>query len=81
MNELQSIRKKVQMLYEADPHIHINVAVSRPKIAMQNIEATIAGVYPNIFCIEVFQNGERHRHAVQYTDIFTGQVQIIELNP
>lgn len=57
MNEIQSIKNEIQNLYETQPHVHINIAFSRPKAVIKNINATIFEVYKNIFRVEVTQNG------------------------
>lgn len=80
MNEIQSIKSKIRNLYETQPNIHMSVAFARPKAVIENIDATIFGVYKNIFRVEVTKDGEHHKYTLQYTDVLTGRVEIAELN-
>ncbi len=76
---IEEIKSKIKTLYETNPKIHINVAISRPKVVLQNDEATIKGVYPHVFIIEEYSKGAPHCHTLQYVDVFTKRIEIIEL--
>ena len=73
------IREKLAKLYRTDPHIHVSVHMTRPKRAMENIEATLVGVYAHIFQIEECTSGRPQRHTLQYADVITNQIEIAEL--
>ncbi len=79
MNSIESIRNKVRKLYETDPHIHVNIKMSHPKINAENRPAEIKGVYPHIFRLEENDSGHTRIHSVQYTDILIGNISISEL--
>ena len=79
MISIESIRKKILHLYESDPHIHVNVAMNHPRIQLQNAPVTLKGVYPHIFQIEEYSRGVPECHTLQYADILSGQVGIVEL--
>ncbi len=80
MSNLALIKERVKALYESDPHIHINVSIPRLKPALKNVSVVITAIYPNIFRIEEDSESERHSYTVQYTDILTKQIEILELN-
>lgn len=80
MNSIAYIRSGIRRLYETDPHIHINVTLTHPKIRLENEPALIKAVYPHIFRIEENGGGSPKSYTLQYGDILTGQVEILELN-
>ena len=73
---LYAIRNRIQTLYRTNPVIHVSVSINRPRISEEDREATIIGVYPNFFQIDI--GGERY--TVQYKDILTNTVRIVELD-
>jgi len=79
MTALDQIKNGVQHLYETNPHIHLNVALSHPKLTLQNDPVEIKGVYRNVFRIEEHSTGRPLCHTLQYTDVLTGQIEIVEL--
>lgn len=79
MGTLDSIKKRIKHLYETNPHIHVNISRSHPKLELQNDPAVITGVYPHVFRIEEYSTGEAQSHTLQYTDIFTKQLEIVEI--
>ena len=52
MTSLNIIKSKIQRLYKTNPDIHINVAITSPKVNLKNEPVVIKGVYPHIFQIE-----------------------------
>ena len=76
---IDSIKKGIKTLYETDPKIHVNISISHPKLNLQNDPVTIKGVYPNVFRIEEYSSGSPKCHTLQYTDVFTKQIEIVEL--
>lgn len=79
MLTIDSIKKGIKTLYETDPKIHVNISIPHPKLNLQNDPVTIKGVYPNVFRIEEYSSGSPKCHALQYTDVFTKQIEIVEL--
>lgn len=79
MSALDKVRLKIRELYENDPNIHISITLGRPKLCLKSDPAVIIGIYPNIFRIEEYSDGEPKCHTLQYTDILTGQIAIDEL--
>lgn len=80
MNSLDIIRTNIQKLYEIDPHIHINVSLSKPKVLLENQPVVITGVYPHIFQIEERSSGFRKTYSLQYTEVLLKHIEIIELS-
>ena len=78
MGTLDAIRKRILELYNTNPHIRINVVLTKPKINLNNTQVTIKGVYPHIFQIEEYTTGSPKSHTLQYNDILTGHIQIID---
>ncbi len=78
MTRANLIREKVKKLFDTNPRVHISVNMSRPKTLIDNKEALIKGVYPNIFRIEELGEKSAH-HTISYSDLLTGAVKIKEL--
>ena len=79
MNSLDIIKSKIQKLYKTNPNIHINVAITSPKINLKNESVVIKGVYSHIFQIEERGSGTPKCHTLQYTDVLLHHVEIAEL--
>ena len=75
MKETDGIRHKILQLYDKNPVIHVSVYMNRPKISVNNEEALIRGVYPNLFRIE----SRGRYYTVKYSEIATRIVRIAEL--
>jgi len=78
MTQLDMIKKKVNYLNSVSPKIHINVRLNHPRLELKNDEVEIKGVYKNIFTIEEYTTGAPRVHSLQYVDILTGNIEIIE---
>ena len=78
MTQLDMIKKKVAYLYSVSPKIHINVRMVHPRLELKNDAVEIKGVYKNIFTIEETTTGSPRIHALQYVDILTNNIEIIE---
>lgn len=76
---IETIRRDIRALFETAPHIHVNVTMRHPKVSVQNGEAVIKGVYPNLFQIEEKELGYTRCHSVQYNDVLMGRVEVLEL--
>lgn len=78
MTQPDMIKKKVAYLCTTSPKIHINVRLTHPRPEMKNDLVEIKGVYKNIFCIEETTTGMPRTHSLQYVDILTHDIEIIE---
>jgi len=79
MNSLDIIKAKIQKLYKTNPKIHINVAITSPKVNLKNAPVVIKGVYPHIFQIEEKSSDSPKTHTLQYTEVLLHNIEIIEL--
>ena len=80
MKPLEYIKTEITRLYEENPHVHISVKITRPKVAVEHASAKIVGVYKNIFQIETLEDGHQNRYTFQYNDVLMGQISIEELS-
>ena len=80
MATLDAIKTQIQALYASNPHIHVNVSITKPKVHLTNEPVVIKGVYPHIFQVEELSSGFRKCYTIQYIDVLTGHVEILELN-
>lgn len=78
MTQLDAIKRKVEYLYSVSPKIHINVNLYHPRLVLKNDAVEIKGVYKNIFTIEEYSAGRPRLHSLQYVDVLTGNIEIIE---
>ena len=77
--ELQKIRQHISERYRTDPNIHINVSIAHPKLHLSNVPVEITGVYRNIFQVEDTSSGQPKRYALQYKDVLTHNIEILDL--
>lgn len=75
---LQQIRKRILDRYRSNPKIRINVSITQPKLRLSNVPVEITGVYAHIFQIEETSSGQPKRHALQYTDVLTHNIEILD---
>ena len=80
MNALETIRAKIKARYEENPNIHMNIALTSPRISLANQAVTLKGVYPHIFRIEEYSTGEPRCYSLQYNDVLCGQIEITEFS-
>lgn len=79
MTSLDLLRNKIKNLYEQDPNIHINIQMTSPRISLKNEPVIIKGVYPRIFKIEETTSGFHKSYTIQYAELITKQVEVLEL--
>ena len=79
MAALDVIKSKIQNLYQTNPNIHINVAVTHPKVNRKNEPVVIRGVYPHIFQIEERSSGSPKLRTIPYTEVLLHYADILEL--
>lgn len=79
MTSLDIIKSKIQKLYNTNPNIHIDVAITSPKVNLKNEPVVIKGVYPHIFQIEEKSSGSPKTHTLQYTEVLLHRIEIVEL--
>ena len=70
--ELQKIRQHISERYRTDPIAH-------PKLHLSNVPVEITGVYRNIFQVEDTSSGQPKRYALQYKDVLTHNIEILDL--
>ena len=79
MNEIQQIRQRILERYRRDPKIRINVSIAKPRLHLNDVPVEIMGVYANIFQIEEVTGGQARRHTLQYADVLTHNIEILDL--
>lgn len=79
MNVLEEIREKIRGLFETAPQIHMDVSITHPRVELHGAPATIVGVYRNVFRIEECSTGICRNHTLQYADMVTDRIKILEL--
>ncbi len=76
---VQQIRLRILERYRSDPKIRINVSIAQSKLHLSNVPVEITGVYAHIFQIEENSSGQAKRHTLQYTDVLTHNIEILDL--
>lgn len=76
--ELQQIRQRISERYLGDPNIRINVSLRQPRLHLNNVPVKITGVYRHIFQVEEVSPGPPKRHALQYTDVLTHDIELLD---
>lgn len=51
----------------------------QPKLRLSNVPVKITGVYRHIFQVEEASPGQTKRHALQYTDVLTHSIELLDL--
>lgn len=77
--ELQQIRQRILERYQSDPNIRINVSLRQPRLHLNNVPVKITGVYRHIFQVEEDSSGQSKRHALQYADVLTHDIELLDL--
>ena len=77
--ELQQIRQRISDRYRSDPNIRINVSLCQPKLHLNDVPVKITGVYRHIFQVEEDSSGQPKRHALQYADVLTHDIALLNL--
>lgn len=79
MMSVDEIKRRIRALYENAPNIHIDVNLTRPRVYLVNEPVVITGVYQHIFQIEERTDGVPKSHTLQYNDVLTNKIHILEL--
>ena len=77
--ELQQIRQRISERYRSDPSIRINVSLRQPRLHLCDVPVRITGVYRHIFQVEEDSSGQPKRHALQYADVLTHDIELLDL--
>ena len=77
--ELQQIRQRISERYRSDPNIRINVSLRQPRLHLDDVPVRITGVYRHIFQVEEDSSGQPKRHALQYADVLTHDIELLNL--
>lgn len=72
--ELQQIRQRISERYRSDPNI-----LRQPRLRLSNVPVKIAGVYRHIFQVEEYSSGQPKRHALQYADVLTHDIELLDI--
>ena len=76
---LQQIRQRILERYRSDPKIRINVSLRQPRLHLNNVPVKITGVYRHIFQVEETSSGQPKRHALQYADVLTHDIALLDI--
>ena len=77
--ELEQIRQRISERYRSDPNLRINVSLRQSRLHLNNVPVKITGVYRHIFQVEEVSSGPPKRHALQYTDVLTHDIELLDL--
>ena len=77
--EFQQIRQRISERYRSDPNIRINVSLRQPRLHLCDVPVRITGVYRHIFQVEEDSSGQPKRHALQYADALTHDIELLDL--
>ena len=77
--ELQQIRQRISERYRSDPNIRINVSLRQPRLYLRDVPVKITGVYRHIFQVEEDSSGKPKRHALQYADVLTRDIELLDI--
>lgn len=77
--ELQQIRQRISERYLSDPNLRINVSLRQPRLHLDDVPVRITGVYRHIFQVEEDSSGQPKRHALQYADVLTHDIELLNL--
>ena len=77
--ELQQIRQRISERYRSDPNIRINVSLRQPRLHWNNVPVKITSVYRYIFQVEEDSSGQPKRHALQYADVLTHDIELLDI--
>ena len=79
MENIESIRSKIKVLYETNPHVHLSIFVKHPKLQLNDVSVTITGIYNNLFRVELDESSPPKGYTLQYTDVYIKTIRIAEL--
>lgn len=68
-----------QSVIGAIPTIRINVSLRQPRLHLNNVPVKIAGAYRHIFQVEETSSGQLKRHVLQYADVLTHDIALLDL--
>lgn len=77
--ELEQIRQRLLERYRSDPNIRINVSLRQPRLHLRDVPVKITGVYRHIFQVEETSSGQPKRHALQYADVLTHDIELLDI--
>lgn len=76
--ELQQIRQRISERYLSDLQTFASMfPLRQPRLHLNNVPVKITGVYRHIFQIEEVSSGPPKRHALQYTDVLTHDIELL----
>lgn len=79
MIKYDAIRDQLKKLQGSGSTVHMDVNMNHPKLHLTNAAAKITGVYSHLFQIEEDSTGKIRKHTIQYNELLTKNVVILEL--
>lgn len=79
-DSLAGIKSQVTRLYKKNPLIHMDIYFKGERKHIMDAEGELTAVYPNIFTVNITEDGIKRKHSFQYADLLTHSVEIKELN-
>ena len=73
---LEEIKERIEKLSKCSPNVHINLNRSRKKL--RDLPVRIKSVYNNFFIVEHDDNGYIARYTIQYSELLTKEIEVIE---
>lgn len=77
--ELEQIRQRILERYRSAPNIRVNVSLRQPRLHLRDVPVKITGVYQHIFQVEETSSGQPKRHALQYADVLTHDIELLDI--
>lgn len=77
--ELEQIRRRISERYQSDPNSRVNVSLRQPRLHLNDVPVRITGVYRHIFQVEEDSSGQPKRHALQYADVLTHDIELLDI--
>ena len=77
--ELEQIRQRISERYRSNPNIRINVSLRQPRLHLRDVPVKITGVYRHICQVEEPSSGQPKRHALQYADVLTHDIELLDI--
>ena len=77
--ELEQIRRRISERYRSDPNIRIKVSLRQPRLHLRDVPVKITCVYRHILQVEETSSGKPKRHALQYADVLTHDIELLDI--
>lgn len=74
---IYELKAKIEARFNTDPLIHINLNRTRKKL--KNLPVNIKSVHNHFFIVENSDNGYIARYTIQFGELLTKEIEILEL--